>query len=133
MKRKLGINVECLRGVNYDKALPLIKQAGFDCYFTGRCNVDVVRDMKKQGEALGLTLEFIHAPFGGINTMWLAGLDYLKIYNGMKEAIDTAAALGVPSVIMHVSSGWECPEINEIGLARFDSLVEYAIEKGVTL
>ena len=133
MKRKLGINVECLRGVNYDKALPLIKQAGFDCYFTGRCNVDVVRDMKKQGEALGLTLEFIHAPFGGINTMWLAGLDYLKIYNGMKEAIDTAAALDVPSVIMHVSSGWECPEINEIGLARFDSLVEYAIEKGVTL
>lgn len=133
MKRKLGVNVECLRGVSYREALPLIKQAGFDCYFTGNCRVDTVRDMKKQGEELGLTLEFIHAPFGGINNMWLAGLDYLNIYNGMKEAITTAAELNVPSVIMHVSSGWECPEITEIGLARFDSLVEYAIEKGVTL
>ena len=25
MKRKLGINVECLRGVHYSEALPLIK------------------------------------------------------------------------------------------------------------
>ena len=135
MKRKLGVNVECLRGIHYSEALPLIKQAGFDCYFSNisRNGSEALRDMKRIGDELGLSLEFIHAPFGGINNMWLAGLDYLKIYNGMKESIDIAAELDIPYVIMHVSSGWECPEITEIGLARFDSLVEYAIEKGVVL
>ena len=135
MKRKLGVNVECLRGIHYSEALPLIKKAGFDCYFSNisRNGSEALRDMKRIGDELGLSLEFIHAPFGGINNMWLAGLDYLKIYNGMKESIDIAAELDIPYVIMHVSSGWECPEITEIGLARFDSLVEYAIEKGVVL
>ena len=135
MKRKLGINVECLRGVSYNEALPMIKKAGFDCYFAsmGRNGSDALRDMKRIGDELGLTLEFIHAPFGGINNMWIAGLDYLSVYNGMMECILIAAELGIPSVIMHVSSGWECPEITELGLARFDSLVELAIEKGVIL
>ena len=133
MKRKLGINVECLRGVHYSEALPLIKAAGFDSYFSSRKNVDEVRDMKRIGDELGLTLEFIHAPFSGINNMWVPGMDYLTIYNGMKESILTAAELGIPYVIMHVSSGWNPPEITDLGLARYDSLVELAIEKGVVL
>ena len=133
MKRKLGINVECLRGVHYSEALPLIKAAGFDSYFSSRKTVDEVRDMKRIGDELGLTLEFIHAPFSGINNMWVPGMDYLTIYNGMKESILTAAELGIPYVIMHVSSGWNPPEITDLGLARYDSLVELAIEKGVVL
>ena len=133
MKRKLGINVESLRGTHYTEALPLIKKAGFDSFFTSARNLETVRDMKRIGDELGLTLEFLHAPFGGINNMWVPGMDYLTIYNGMKESILTAAELGVPYVIMHVSSGWNPPEITDLGLARYDSLVELAIEKGVVL
>lgn len=133
MKRKLGIVSECLTGEDPVKALELIKAAGFDCFFTGCQDPQTVAELVKKGNELELTCEFIHAPFKGINTMWLAGMDYLTIMNGMKQAIDNAAANGIPTVIAHVSSGWAAPEITELGLARFDELVLYATERKVTV
>ncbi len=132
MKRKLGILSECL-GIDPVEALEKIKKAGFDCYFTGVSDCEKVAALVARGNELGLTCEFIHAPFGGINSMWLAGMDYLTVMNGMKESIDTAAATGVPTVIVHVSSGWNAPEITDLGLARFDELVLYATERRVIL
>lgn len=132
MKRKLGIVSECLR-IDPVEALDLIKKAGFDCFFTGKIDVETVSALVARGNELGLTCEFIHAPFKGINNMWLAGMDYLTVMNGMKQTIDTAAATGVPTVIVHVSSGWKAPEICDLGLARFDELVLYATERKVTL
>ncbi len=133
MKRKLGIIAECLRDVPAEKALPLIKNAGFACYFTGAYEYEAVRSIKAVGDRLGLSLEFLHAPFADINSMWLPGDGYLHIYGKLMAAIDTAAACGVPSVIIHISSGWRPPEINDAGLARFDALVEHAAETGVKL
>jgi sugar phosphate isomerase/epimerase len=132
MKRKLGILSECL-GIDPVEALDKIKAAGFECFFTGACDREKVAALVARGNELGLTCEFIHAPFSGINNMWLAGMDYLTVMNGMKQAIDTAAATGVPTVIVHVSSGWNAPEITDLGLARFDELVLYATERRVIL
>lgn len=133
MERKLGIVSECLTGEDPVKTLDLIKEAGFECYFTGCQDPQKVAELVKRGNELGLTCEFIHAPFKGINAMWLAGMDYLNIMNGMKQAIDNAAANGVPTVITHVSSSWAAPEITELGLARFDELVLYATERKVII
>lgn len=132
-KRKLGIISECIGQMDSIDALDLIRDAGFDCYFTGLIEDEKVGALVEKGRSLGLTCEFIHAPFRGINNMWLAGLDYLGIMNGMKEAIDTAAKHGIPTVIVHVSSSWNAPDINDLGLARFDELVLYATERRVTL
>ena len=63
--------------------------------------------------------------------MWLEGDAYLEVYNGMIDAIDAAAACNVPIVILHVSSGWDTPEINDLGLSRYDAIVDYAEKKGV--
>ena len=133
MKRKLGIISECIRGNDPLDTLDLLKQAGYDCYFTGLQDMEQVCALVKKGNALGLSCESIHAPFGGINNMWLAGMDYLTVMNGMKNAIDIAAKAGIPVVVAHVSSGWAAPEITELGLARFDELVLYATEKKVTI
>lgn len=132
-KRKLGIVSECLRGEDPVGSLEKIKDAGFDCFFTGCYDLSAVSALVKRGEELGLSCEFIHAPFKGINDMWLAGMGYLEIMNGMKQAIDTAAATGIPTIIAHVSSGWNAPEITDLGLSRFDELVLYATEKKVTV
>lgn len=133
MERKLGITSECLKEVPPEEALPLIKAAGFDCYFTGHYTSEKVASIKKVGDELGLTCEFIHAPFKGINNMWLSGMDYMDVDRKMKESIDTAAEHGIPTVICHLSSGWKAPEINDLGLARFDALVEYATDRKVNI
>ena len=60
-------------------------------------------------------------------------MDYLGIFNGIKTSIDYAASAGVPAIIVHISSGWKAPEVNDLGLSRYDALVEHAIKKGVTI
>ena len=42
MKRKLGIKSECLKDMPSTDSLKLIKNAGFDCYFTIKTSLDEV-------------------------------------------------------------------------------------------
>ena len=65
--------------------------------------------------------------------MWSSGLGYLEIFEKMKESIDRASNNGIEGVVVHVSSGWNAPAVNDLGLARYDELVLYAREKGVKL
>lgn len=133
MNRKLGLNADCLSGVDQRHTLELIADTGFQSYFTTTCKKDLFWPIKQKGDALGLTCEFLHAPTDGVNTMWSAGDSYQKIDSAMREAIDTAADCEVPAVILHISSGWNAPRIHDIGLARFDALVEYAANRGVRI
>lgn len=133
MKRKLGIVSECIKEMDPVKTLDLIKATGFDCFFTGLKNPDDIRALVAHGREIGLPCESLHAPFKGINNMWLAGLDYLGVMNDMKRAVDSAAENEIPVVVVHTSSGWDAPQITDLGLSRFDELVLYATEKKVTL
>jgi len=129
MERKLGM---CWGD---PATIKLMADAGFNCYMIDASNIalDAAKPIVEAGNALGMTCESIHAPFKGINDMWQYGLNYLTVFKGIKTTIDTAAALDIPCVVIHVSSGWDAPEITDLGLARFGELVLYATEKKVTI
>lgn len=131
MKRKLGIIAECIDGEDGLVSLDRIAAAGFESTFTGKYDLPSVEKLVEKCKKLGLDMEFIHAPFGGINNMWLPGDGYKKIYDGMIESIDSAAATGIGAIVAHVSSGWKAPEICDEGLARYDAMVEHAAKKNV--
>ena len=133
MNRRLGINVDCLVEIDELKALDLIKAAGFETFFSNAYKNDTVSAIKKKADALGLTYEFIHAPFHHINELWKNGTGYLEVMEYMKESIDSAANNGIGIVITHVSSSWTPPPVNDMGLSRFDELVGYAKDRGITL
>lgn len=134
MQRKLGINTDCLSGLTDElTTLALAKEAGFESITTGSTKMEEVCALKDKTVAYGMDFPFLHAPFRGINAMWEQGDGYLTLYHGMCEAIDSAAAAGVAGVVTHVSSGWQAPPVNDLGLSRYDALVDYAAEKGVTL
>jgi sugar phosphate isomerase/epimerase len=133
MKREYGINSDCIAGQSEITTLELIKKIGFSSFFTNACNNEKVKELKAKADELGLTFEFIHAPFRGINAIWEEGDGYLSIYNGMIEAIDSASNNNIPSVIIHTSSGWNPPNVSEIGIERYDNLLKYSKEKGVNL
>ncbi len=132
MKRKLGINADCIKGGDICETLKKIKALGFDCFFVNGYDVDFA-SCKRLSDELGLTFEFIHAPFRGINEMWLEGDEYKDLYDKICQSIDAAAACSVPVVITHLSSGWQPPAVSELGLSRFDALVEFAEQRGVIL
>lgn len=135
MKRKFGIELECLRFENLPDGtvLEMIKDAGFDSVFSNKYDISAVTAIKEKADKLGMDVEFLHAPFRGVNDFWCAGLDYLPLKKTVTESIDSAAANGIPVVVMHVDSGWNPPPICDIGLNRFDALVEYADKKGVKI
>lgn len=133
MTRKLGIECHCLPGIESEKTLELLKETGFEAFFSAFGGEEAVLKLRKKADELGLVYDFIHAPFRGINNLWTPGLDYLPLYNQILATIDAAAAAGVPTVVVHVTSGWWPPHLSDIGFARFDSLVEHAIHKGVKI
>ena len=125
-------------GFDYPLPLPLIKQVGFDCIFTGdfakgadarACAVQTAEECAR----LGLRYESIHAPFDGINEMWRDGEKGDNMLCRLKNSIDICAMLGIPYTIVHLSSGENAPCVNDIGHARYDKLVEHAVNKGVTI
>lgn len=133
MARKLGIEVHCLPGTPNEQVLEMIKDTGFEAFFTGFSTEESVLSLKKKADELGLVYDFIHAPFGGTNSLWTPGLDYLPLYNKIIASIDAAAAAGVPIVVVHVTSGWWPPHLSDIGFARYDAIVEHAVRKGVKI
>ena len=138
MKRKIGINADCFHDSagNYEdfiySHIEKLGKVGFEHFFIGSNDGDFAK-YRAVGDKMGMSLDFIHAPFRGINKFWLEGDDYLELYNGMKLSVDIAAEHSIPMVICHVSSGWEPPATNELGFSRFDRLVNYAEEKKVTI
>ena len=131
MKNRLGIVAECLEGVTVKDALPMIKNAGFESMFTNLYTSDEVASIRAEADRLGLAYTSIHAPFDHINSMWTKGEEYLDIYNRMMLSADVAADNGVPAVVLHLSSGWYPPAISDIGIERFDAIVDHAVERGV--
>lgn len=132
MKRKLGIISECI-GNDTVKNLPLIKTAGFDSFFTGYYRREDVAKIAEKAAKVGLEFDFIHAPFAGINSMWLEGEEGDAMLEKLIESVRSAHEYGARSVITHVSSGWNPPIINEIGVARYDKLLDFAQKNGVIL
>lgn len=133
MRRKLGINTDCFAGINEITVLEMAKSHGFEAITTSLTNVNDVCALKNRADTLGVEFGYLHAPFRGINTMWETGDSYRNIYSGMLEAITSASECGVKAVVTHVSSGWSAPCVNDLGLSRFDDLVEFATKKGVVL
>lgn len=132
-ERKLGIVADCIRKNNPVDTLAIIKDAGFESFFTRKTDEKTAAALKNTAKKLGLDFAFIHAPFHGVNALWLSGDEYRPLYDGVKEAIVSAARSDVKTVILHVSSGWTPPPVNDLGISRFDSLVEFAGERGVNV
>ncbi len=133
MKRQLGILTECLCERTAAETMKIIKDTGFTCTFTNTTALKDVAEVRNQADKYGITLEFIHAPFVGINNMWLPGEAYRKVYDGIIESIDSAAEAGGKMIILHASSGFKPPEICDLGLSRYDAIVDYAGKRGVNV
>ena len=134
MKRKLGVNIDCI-GDGFDevRTLELAHQTGFEVFTGSKRPVEMMARIKEKAVELGMEFPFLHSPYSGINNLWLEGDDYRTIFEGIIESVDIAATFEIGAVVTHVSSGWQAPPVNDLGLSRFDALVEYANKKDITL
>ena len=130
--RKLCINV--FEGIPAEQLYPLIKEAGFDGYFSSpefADNLTVLAGRKKQADSLGLFQETVHGTIEDCASIWRPGETGDRFVETLYRDIDHCAALGVPILVLH-PQGRRQPDI-AIGLERLSGPVEYAGRKGVKL
>ena len=133
MKRRLGIKLCASSENKAEEMLKLIKETGFESFAVEYTDKDEIKRIKETSDSFGLFLECIYAPKRRLREMWNRGLNYLSVSRTMKSAIDTAAELGVKTVVINATKGKEIYPMNELGVSRFDEIVLYAEEKNVSI
>ena len=125
-------------GIEFDNDLEIpcleqarmIKEHGFDAAFIG-LEADNLGEIVDALHQYDIEIESCHAPFDGINNMWLAGEAGDRMYQRLTNSVDACAEYNIPVVVVHLSSGKNPPRMNDIGFERYDRLMQYAREKGV--
>ena len=90
---------------------------------------DAMRALRKAG----IAVDNFHAPYKGHNSIWQEGEDGERIAARFLKSIDLCIAHGVSVLVAHASGGRPMPPITEVGIERFDRIIAYAREKGVTV
>lgn len=131
--RKLGISIHGANAEEVQQNIALVKAAGFEAAFTGANTKDIMVQNTKLVLASGLELDNLHAPFNGINAMWEESAAAEDIFSRLMDNVDVCGEFGIKKTVVHISSGWNAPQLNDIGFARYDKLVDHAAKKGVSI
>ena len=120
--------------VNPLESIDAIYKAGFKKVFIEWYNKSWDISQQEQLDycrKLGLDVIFAHLGYQGINNLWLDNEEGEALVTRFKSDLDICKANGLDLVIMHVTSKFEAPGPNEIGLKRLTDIVEYAKELGI--
>ena len=80
-----------------------------------------------------ITVDFCHAPFDGINNMWLEGEEGDIMLRRLKDSVDINEKHSIPVLVSHLSSGDNAPRITDRGYERFKELIDYAGKRNVKI
>ena len=131
--RKIGINLFAKEGLTLPEYAAKIASLGFEAVFSGVPAPEKAEEIGKVLSANGLAWETMHAPYRRINDIWYDTEDGVAMYRSLTDGVDRCRAMGVPMMVVHLSSGRTPPSLTDVGRARFCSLVEYAVGKGVKI
>lgn len=115
-----------------EKQTELLLENGFTNTFTDSENPDV-KTLVPFLRSRGIECDTFHAPFGGINEIWLDGEKGEAVLRRLIRSVNICAENKVPVMICHLSSGDDCPHITDTGYGRFSRLVANARENGVKI
>jgi len=126
-KMNIGINWDAYGHGELTNAeqIEQIKSAGFTNIFI-LAEDEELDSVVSSANKSGLTVDTLHAPFGGINYMWHDSENGECMLNRLIKSVDACKRNGVPILIVHLSSGDNSPHVNDIGGERFKKLMDYA-------
>ena len=129
----------CLSALkSYPVSIPeqfrLFKKVGFDGAFFEWKQGDPIKEWKAVADEIGLEIQSIHAPFNKIDALWRE--DEGKATIALEEQLECVHAcrdINVPIMVAHTFIGFEDHTPTEIGLKRFEILVDEATKCGVKI
>lgn len=117
---------------DYKTKVELIKKVGFDGVFVF-WHEQLLEELCNYIRKQNLDIESIHMPFKTCNELWKdtpMGEDYCQL---MINGINEASKLNIKTIVMHISSGNEPPEMSNIGIERINKILKVCEEKQVNL
>lgn len=126
---EIGINIGW-RDIDIDAQTEYMKKYGFNAAMLGSDKPD--EHMEKLINA-GIKIESLHAPFSKINTLWQNGAEGDGFLEKIIDGVEKCARWNVHVLVVHISSGIPAPMVNDIGISRFDKLMEAADKNKITI
>ncbi len=112
----------------------LYKKVGFDGVFFVWEQGDPIKEWKAVADEIGLEIQSIHAPFVKIDALWREDEEKAKVaLQEQIECIHACRDINVPIMVAHTFIGFRDHTPTEIGLKRFEVLVEEAKNCGVKI
>ena len=116
----------------------LIRESGFTGVLLGWDKEEErafsrAQNLPDQARKAGLTVINAHGPMPDTNVLWREGIHGDALLDVFLRCVDDCAEFGVPSLVVHISTGFDPPEPNDLGLDRIKRLVHRGEERGVTL
>lgn len=119
---------------NYRQCAEEIKKAGFTHTFLWWERNDENRfEQIELCEKLGLEIETAHTSFKNINSMWLEGVEGDALTDYFIKSVKEAKDCGIPILIIHLSSSFNPPPFNTLGLSRYQRICDEAEKQGVLI
>lgn len=131
--RRIGINMHAKRGLTSEDFIKCARDLGFSTVFSMPKDPDAMLENARLLATAGMSYETLHAPFKGINAIWLDGEAGDMKLRTLIDCIDMCVAVGAPIAVVHLSSGDTPPPPTDAGRGRFIRLVDYAIGKDVRI
>ncbi len=131
--RSIGINMHAKKGLPSEAFVKCARDLGFSTVFSMPEAPETMMENANLLAAAGMSYETLHAPFKGINAIWLEGDEGEDMLRKLTDAVDMCVSVGAPIAVVHLSSGDTPPPPTDIGRGRFIRLVNHAIGKGVKI
>ena len=129
---KLGINLMGGSGLSIENHVALLKQIGWDGFFTG-WNREKLYEFAAAAKKYDMIWQSIHAPFTQVRYMWNQGELGAQVTDELIECVRDCAKYQVPVMVIHPFIGFEEHDPTEVGLQNFGRIIEEADRLNVTL
>lgn len=133
--RELAVTISnANENVTPKQTIEAISKAGFKNVFVEWYNKDWEMSQEEQVRycrELGLNVIFAHLGYNGINDLWVEGDKGEELVERYIQDIKACKDIEIDLVCMHLTSKFEAPKPNQIGLQRIQRILDVANKLGV--
>ncbi|MBO4423248.1 MAG: sugar phosphate isomerase/epimerase [Clostridia bacterium] len=129
---ELCINTGLGFGGGPEGTVPLIKEAGFDGFFTSY-HPGKTKQIAELADRYGLMYQSVHAPFNETDALWEPGDKGEYVKEKLIECVNECKDAGVPLIVFHAIIGMDRHDPTETGLQRFCRVVKRAEKIGINI
>ncbi len=134
-RRLLGMNVFADEECSVEKQIEMMREIGFEAFFTGWKKEYPIGKWAKTAENLGMIYQSVHAPFGGVADLWRDDeAAAKKAFDEITECIHVCSENAIGLIISHCYIGFDgVVDITDKGLERYGKIIDEAEKCGVNI